>query len=91
MQRGEVCGSPAAAAPGAAPAGAATAAPALALTLFPLLHVRPLLRSCWLPVLSLHNRHPLTFSSMSAATGKQLKQSVKFLQSRMLYRRLHSS
>lgn len=32
-----------------------------------------------------------TFSSMSAATGKQLKQSVKVLQSRMLYRRLHSS
>jgi hypothetical protein len=31
------------------------------------------------------------FSSMTAATGKQLKQSVKVFQSLMLYRRLHSS
>jgi len=32
-----------------------------------------------------------TFSSTSAATGRQLKQSVKVFQSLMLYRRLHSS
>ncbi len=31
------------------------------------------------------------FSSTSAATGRQLKQSVNVFQSRMLYRRLHSS
>lgn len=33
----------------------------------------------------------LTFSSTSAATGRQLKQSVKVFQSLTLYRRLHSS
>lgn len=32
-----------------------------------------------------------TFSSMRAATGRQLKQSVKVFHSLMLYRRLHSS
>ena len=32
-----------------------------------------------------------TFSSTSAATGRQLKQSVNVFHSRMLYRRLHSS
>jgi len=37
------------------------------------------------------NTQTVTFSSMRAATGRQLKQSVKIFQSRMLYRLLHSS
>jgi hypothetical protein len=49
---------------------------------------------CMAPLLSCligTAQQPHTFSSMRAATGKQLKQSVKVLHSLMLYRRLHSS